>query len=147
MNCRNSCEECYFANKNRCSDITISDFKNFHYEFPHAKGKENASTVIIHTKKGKDLFCKSKDNFVLYESNIDTIKRNNPLYFSSIICSQPEKRKKFINEFISNDENNKLSLMEKYAIKYSFIKKIKLMIPTHIKEKVKYLLRKKRCLK
>ena len=142
LNCRDSCENCQFASENRNSDITIADFKNFYCEFPKFFNKKNASTMIIHTNKGKSIF-NNMNNIKKYESNIDVIKRNNPIYFNSIKCSNQEKRNKFIAEIKSESTSSAcIKCMQKYANMPSTKEKIKSIVPEPFRQKIKILLNK-----
>ena len=66
---RPSCTKCSFKGFKRCSDITIGDFwsaKEYHPDFGDDYG---LSTVIIHSKKGREWFEKVSDKLYIVKSN------------------------------------------------------------------------------
>ena len=52
---RQSCSNCQFAQANRISDITLSDFWNVRYYLPNFNYEKGFSSFIISSKKGVDL--------------------------------------------------------------------------------------------
>lgn len=57
-----SCYECVFAKKDRCSDITIGDFWGANEIFEDLSGNNGISLVLANTKKGKNLVLSISNN-------------------------------------------------------------------------------------
>ena len=124
---RDSCYNCKFTSKNRVSDITLADFwgiDEINKDFNDGKG---VSLVIINTKKGNNLFEKSKKYFDYFE--YDLFKYSQPR------LEKPTKEPQN-NTDLWKDYNKK---GYKYVAKkyggYSFIKNQLI--------KIKYLLKNK----
>lgn len=135
LNCRDSCENCEFAYKERLSDITIADFKNIYKVFPTLKTTKNASTIVLHTEKSMRVFEYVKKYMDTYPCKEEDIISNNPLYAKPLSCQNSEKRKAFRNEYINEDD--KKAVCEKYCNKINFIDKAKSLFPEKLKQKVK----------
>ena len=106
---RESCYNCPSKKINRVSDITIADFwgiKNFAPEFDDDKG---TSLVIVHSKKGEEIFFDLK-NCRVKEITLENGLKYNPSMVKS--CARPNARDCFFSEL----ENKSF---EKVLNKYS----------------------------
>ena len=75
---RYSCYDCVFAGEQRFADVTIGDFWGAYKYF----GKEmnvlgGVSLLIVSTQKGDSMFNAVKDGFVVVESSVDDIEKEN----------------------------------------------------------------------
>lgn len=52
---RENCYHCLYAQENRCSDITLSDYKGLGKLVPCDFDETKVSSILIHTKKGEDI--------------------------------------------------------------------------------------------
>ena len=106
---RESCYNCPSKKINRVSDITIADFwgiKNFAPEFDDDKG---TSLVIMHSKKGEEIFS-DLENCRVKEITLENGLKYNPAMVRS--CVRPKGRECFFDDL----EN---SSFEKVLSKYS----------------------------
>ena len=75
---RESCYNCQFANPERISDITISDFWGLGSEIPFEHEYSGAiSALLINTQKGMDFFEKSKHRFFYEERLVEEAIKGN----------------------------------------------------------------------
>lgn len=75
---RESCYNCQFANPERISDITISDFWGLGSEIPFEHEYSGAiSAVLINTQKGMDFFEKCKHRFFYEERPVEEAIKGN----------------------------------------------------------------------
>ncbi len=80
---RESCYSCAYSSTNRPGDITICDYwgvekqeGEFH-KTCQEKGIVGISGIIINTKKGEELFEKSKEKLLCKESTVEKIQKEN----------------------------------------------------------------------
>lgn len=66
---RPSCTECHFRNPQRKSDFTIWDCFNSYYLDKKMDESKGVTRMLIHSKKGADIFEKIKDSFIYTEIN------------------------------------------------------------------------------
>lgn len=66
---RPSCHKCPYASTKRYTDVTIGDFWHIEEKLPDFYNPMGNSLVLIHTKKGKQLFDNIKCNIDYCESN------------------------------------------------------------------------------
>lgn len=66
---RPSCYECPYATTERNVDLTIGDFWGIENVMPDFYSPEGTSLVLVHTKKGQEIFEKIKDKVEWRESN------------------------------------------------------------------------------
>lgn len=111
---RESCYTCRYRGLPRISDITIGDFWGIHGMSPENMFK-GISSIMINTKKGKDLFESIKENIIFKRRNLDELISGN-----QHILISPEKNKKQ-NMFFEMLKTKKFS----EAIKECVIKKKK----------------------
>lgn len=67
---RPSCHECPFATMERNTDITIGDYWHIEEKMPEFYDVNGNSLLLIHTKKGLELFESIKENLDYRESNL-----------------------------------------------------------------------------
>jgi coenzyme F420-reducing hydrogenase beta subunit len=75
---RYSCYTCNFRTLNRESDITIADFWGIEHICSEMFDNKGTSLVMVHSKKGEELFEKIKGKCVLQSFNIDMAIQYNP---------------------------------------------------------------------
>lgn len=96
---RESCYNCPSKKINRVSDITIADFwgiKNFAPEFDDDKG---TSLVIVHSKKGEEIFS-DLENCRVKEITLENGLKYNPAMVRS--CVRPKVRECFFDDLNKN---------------------------------------------
>lgn len=101
MTLRPSCSNCNFRTIERCSDFTIWDCFNVSDITKEIDETKGATKMLIHTKKGLDIFNDIKKNFYVVEVSVEKITKE-------INATVYENKKK--NEFI--EDYNKLSMEE-----------------------------------
>lgn len=70
---RESCYDCMFATKERCSDITIGDFHDIDSYVKGINRFDGVSTVIVNTEKGQELLESVKDTLELFDMDMDRL--------------------------------------------------------------------------
>lgn len=91
---RKSCYECKFASVDKPSDITLGDYYEAKDDYPELfeTGKLNMSkgisSVIIHSKKGRDLFAQCNEDICSYSVDV------NKIVSSHAQLQKPSKSKK-----------------------------------------------------
>ena len=89
---RLSCGECRFKGMQRASDITLGDFWGIWNLYPEFDDGRGASCVLVHTKKGDELFSAVKDRLVTREVTPEEVGLENPsLYRASTPSPEREK--------------------------------------------------------
>lgn len=66
---RDTCFECRYANLNRMSDVTIGDSWGIGDYYPDFDDNKGCSLIIQNTDKGKELFNRTKDQFISLKIN------------------------------------------------------------------------------
>lgn len=114
---RKSCSNnCCFRSEKRAGDITIADAKGILEIYPELVGtKKNYSSVIINNDKGEKVISGLEKTCFMYTSNIENIKRYNPLFYRHTFESK--ERDAFFKDFV-NDSNKAIN-------KWTMIGKIK----------------------
>jgi serine acetyltransferase/coenzyme F420-reducing hydrogenase beta subunit len=82
---RPSCGACKFKNRNRVSDITIADCWGFQKIAPEMNDNRGLSSVIIHTRKGVNMFDVIIKQLVIKKGTLADIEKFN----SNYICAEP----------------------------------------------------------
>lgn len=118
---RPSCSACPFKIDNRVSDITISDCWGYQKIAPELYDDKGLSSVVIHTKKGKEFFDSITAELVYKESSLEDVKQFNADYIRTASPFNWKKREKFWRAFSKGDKRFIL-LMEKY-LKETYFKK------------------------
>ncbi len=105
---RPSCHKCKFRDVNRISDFTAADFWSVWRIMPDFYDKNGTSFVIVHSKKGNEIF-NSISNCRKQKFDISIAAKYNP----SLLSSPQENR--FRAEFFANlNENSDRWLKKKY---------------------------------
>lgn len=92
---RPSCHSCPHASLNRPSDITMGDFWGIENSLPEFKDDKGVSVILLHTKKGKQIFESIADNLLYMKS--DTKNCLQPNLQKPSPCS--EQRESFWNDY------------------------------------------------
>lgn len=131
---RPCCSECIFKNnKNRISDITLSDSWGCDRFAPELDDNKGLSNVIIHSNKGDKAFLSIKNNICYKKIKFSDVIEGNKNYYSSFPMS--DQREKFWGQYYRLE---KRILFQRYcSTNYNFKKIYRL-----IKVKLKLLLRK-----
>ena len=97
QNCylRQSCFTCSFKGLKRCSDITIGDFWSIHKYHPDFADRYGNSAVIIHSRKGNDLFGRVSSEMCIEKANKKEIVVWNECLIKSV--KKSDKRKLFFS--------------------------------------------------
>lgn len=85
-NMRLSCFNCPFKNAERLSDFTLADCWGAYKRLPEINDNKGLSSVIVHSKKGLDLWNKLKDRIERRELSIEDIAAGN----SNLIKNKPQ---------------------------------------------------------
>ena len=98
---RESCYYCCFKKIKRKSDITIADFWGINEVIPEFNDEKGTSTVLINSKKGKEIFEQIKDKMVFFKMNIEDV-----IKYNSSICKSANynsARKEFFKDLENKD--------------------------------------------
>ena len=123
---RPSCSACPFKNDNRTSDITISDCWGYQKIAPELYDGKGLSSVVIHTKRGKEFFDSITPKLVYKESCLDDVKQFNADYIRTVSPFNWKKRKKFWKRY-NKGANSFIPLMEKYLRETYFQKVLRIV--------------------
>lgn len=118
---RPSCSACPFKNDNRTSDITISDCWGYKKIAPELYDDKGLSSVVIHSKKGKEFFDFVTPNLIYKESSLDDVKQFNADYIRTASPFNWKKRERFWKDY-NKGRMSFIHLMEKY-LKESYFQK------------------------
>ncbi len=75
---RPSCYECKYASLDRVADFTLGDFWGLKRQHKDFVDKIGCSLFLINTERGKELFSKIEDKFILRETNVVKASYPNP---------------------------------------------------------------------
>ena len=78
MSLRQSCENCLFKQIHHQADITLSDFWGIESIMPDLNDDMGTSIIMIHSKKGKELFDSITSRVYKKEVNFDSYILFNP---------------------------------------------------------------------
>lgn len=92
-------ENCRFRNQHRGGDITIADFNSFSKVFPKIYDSRGYSSIVVNTVKGEEIFKRLNEYMIIYQCDIDVIKKENPLFYKT--TSENPKRNDFFNDYIN----------------------------------------------
>lgn len=70
---RPSCHNCQFKNLNRPADITLGDCWGIENYMPNMDDDKGTSVMLIHSKRGEELFDIIKNQIIYCEANIDKV--------------------------------------------------------------------------
>lgn len=129
---RPSCYNCNFKGIERVSDITVADFWGIEKVLPELDDDKGTSLIVIHSKKGKQLFDKLSEKMISNDVNLNEAIKYNPSMISSVKYNG--KRKDFFLELNSGEEL--INLIRKYT-KISFEKRVKNKIKLIVKRLIR----------
>jgi len=109
INLRESCYNCIFSGRNRMSDITIGDFHGINKYIKDIDRFDGISTVIINSKKGRELWDKCSDRVTSYEFSIEQLIDDKQIFSGG--TERPPHRDKFIEDYNNMPFNE---VMKKY---------------------------------
>lgn len=101
---RESCYDCVFSEKERCSDITIADFHRVGDYVENINRFDGVSTVIVNSEKGREIFESVKNHFWLREFPLQA------LIDDGVLFAEKTKRPKSRDDFV--DSYNQLAFEE-----------------------------------
>ncbi len=110
-NVRPSCFSCNFKEDSRKADITIADGWGVPEEDREINDDKGLSSLIINTKKGRQLFDLVKNELIFKEFSVDELVRGNVAYSRNI--TQNLFRNKYLNDI---QKKGVLITLNKYAI-------------------------------
>jgi coenzyme F420-reducing hydrogenase beta subunit len=123
---RPSCSNCTYKIGNRCSDITISDCWGSQKIAPEMDDDKGMSSIVCHSKKGKQLFDEIKNQTKWKCADIEDILEFNSGYRKSV--AESELRDCFWNDYRKLDKGKlfkKYCTPEKNDIFHRIARKIK----------------------
>lgn len=127
-NIRPSCYKCMFKKVHRNSDITLGDFWGIREMCPDMYDEYGVSAILIHSKKGEDLFSNIKENIVFKEVGYEKVVAYNKAYYSSV--KENKNRKKFFKN------------LDKYEMDVLCKKYCKKSLKIRIVDKTKHIIKK-----
>lgn len=125
---RHSCQECYFTNLKRPSDITIADFWGWEKSDPTFNADDKgASLILINTERGKEVLKEVNKDLTIFPVKLKNCIQPN-LQHPSIMHP---KRINLENDYMHNGFTYILKKYGNYGWKYNirrFLRKIKILI-------------------
>lgn len=125
---RHSCQECYFTNLKRPSDITIADFWGWEKSDPTFNADDKgASLILINTERGKEVFKEVNKDLTIFPVKLNNCIQPN-LQHPSIMHP---KRLNLENDYMHNGFTYILKKYGNYGWEYHirrFLRKIKILI-------------------
>lgn len=97
---RNSCYNCVFKGARRVSDITLADFWGVQNCMPDEDDDKGTSLVLVHSKKGKDLFEKESELEKIHVDVLEVLQYNKAALVS---VNQPKERNLFFIDLVNMD--------------------------------------------
>lgn len=117
---RESCSNCQFKGFKRQSDITIADFWGIWDVRPGMDDGKGTSAVLVHSKKGKQLFNNISKRIKFEEVSFEEISQQNP---SILISSKANKMRESILTMIQEGKIEEVKLMLLRKSKKSFMRR------------------------
>lgn len=115
---RNSCYECKYAKLPRIGDISLADFWGYEGELKEENKNKGLSTIIISSKKGKQLFNEIEKEIRYHSVEQEYVKtRSRHVYIHPV---ENENREKF---FIDIDKMSFEKICKKYKMRSSKARK------------------------
>ncbi len=115
---RPSCYNCNAKKLESMADLTIADFWGIQNVAPEMDDDKGTSLVIVHSKKGQEIFTKLKEKYICKEVPFeDGIKANSSYHKSA---TYPSERRTF---FIDMNKMSFDELKKKYCRPTKFIKR------------------------
>lgn len=99
---RKSCYCCAFKGIDRKSDITIGDYWGGGGRHPEMADDKGISLVLVHSKKGMDIFAQTKETLVWSETDIEYAVSQNPSVLRT--ANEPEERKTVLASLQNGEE-------------------------------------------
>lgn len=99
---RPSCYDCKAKNGSSGADITIGDFWGAQTILPNFFDDAGVSLMMIHSKRGYELFNDIKDKIDFSESEFKIAVSHNPAYVSSV--TKPKEREKFWKKYLKTND-------------------------------------------
>ncbi len=134
---RPSCYECKFSSIDRCSDITLADFWGVSSFYPELNDKKGTSLVLVHSKKGVELFKYAK----MYTHG-KRVNLKKSVWYNSAVCSSVPKNPNRENFYLSKEAFNIRLVENEYKFEndlkeynYTFIEKLSLKIKSKLTNK------------
>lgn len=130
---RDCCYDCLYATEDRIGDITIADFWGCEDYYPKFTDKNGVSAVLINNEKGKKIFESIKKDIEYIETDIIKVKRKNHN------LERPNKRNEIRKKAYNNleDKNFQTIMVENLNYKYTFLDRVKKIMPNSLKKKIK----------
>ncbi|WMJ85819.1 Coenzyme F420 hydrogenase/dehydrogenase, beta subunit C-terminal domain [Anaerocolumna sp. MB42-C2] len=125
MYLRPSCYTCNYRSTNRFSDITLGDFWGVE-SFKNITNEDmfkGISVVVINSEKGLQIFHKSSNQLVCFESDISVFDSTNRYYKEHVI--RPYDIKKFRNLIYKQKCDEIINKYKRYSWFREFVKKVK----------------------
>lgn len=122
---RPSCgESCAFRTQNRQSDISLADYKNIDADFKNDVDKRyNYTAVVFNTNKSLALIDCLRKSSELIQSSLESIKRDNPLFFTQTKTNIAQR-----NKFFADYGRNKKRAIIRWSKKNKTRKKGQLIL-------------------
>lgn len=101
---RESCYDCQMRfNTKNSADLIIGDFWGIENLLPNMDDDKGVSALILNSNKGKEIFCKIKQNVRFEKTTIEDIYKCNPVLFESVEYTRKRE------DFFELIENRKIS--------------------------------------
>lgn len=124
-NMRPSCFKCPFKNAKRISDFTLADAWGVSHSTPEINDNKGLSSVVVHSKKGLELWNILNDKIDSIQVSIDEIAAGN----SNLITNKPQTgdRKHFYEMLLTNPRNAFVDLcsLKKTSLMHRIMSKMK----------------------
>lgn len=131
---RNSCSYCEMKNNFDIADIIIGDAWGIDSKsFKQSKNK-GASSIIINSEKGAELFDNVKDLFIVKKVNLNEISKENPAIIRAYKANKD--RDLFINKILNNNDFPEKEILGKRHKLKGYLSKIGLLSTM---KKVRYI--------
>lgn len=119
---RPSCYECKFRELNSHSDIKMSDFWNVKDAKQGVYDFNGVSQVVVATDKGNELFSHIRDNFNVFNSSIEEMKKCSPLFNTK--KHSIHNRDLFFDKIKGKNNVEIYSIMNNYLHKHTYLTSI-----------------------
>lgn len=151
---RDNCYQCHYACRNRCADLTISDYSGLGKAKPCAYSSRNVSCILVNTDKGEKFVSDLISNNRIYAEErplCEELENEKQLNHPTRITKM---RKDFIDYYVASDDFDiaikkaTKKIMIKNEIRYHLhVQEVRYylskVIPKGIKEILKYITRRR----
>ena len=149
---RENCYSCYFAQRNRAGDLTLSDYRGFGKYAPWSFSKHQVSCILVNTEEGRVFLGAVMESGLLTAYKrplLEPLESDAQLNHSS---QKPPEREAFLQEYVANGGDYEAAAnkaFKKIKIKsmvlyYTHCREIRIfivgLIPGTLKRHVKKLL-------